>query len=147
MTQRFDIMATLQPALAGLRRAGKVDGPFDEALLELVKVRVSQLNGCAYCTELHTRRGIAAGASEFHMRALVGWRDIADLTPETRTALEVAEALTTLDGRPDPGPVLDAAKSTLGEDGLAQVVSAVAVIGAFNRIMRAAGLPPDPDAE
>lgn len=145
MSQRFDIMATLQPALGGLRRAGRVEGPFDDAALELVKVRVSQLNGCGYCTELHTRRGVAAGASEFHMRAVAGWRDIPDLGADLRAALAVAEALTTLDGRPDPGPVLDEARSVIGEDGLAQVVAAVAVIGAFNRIMRAAGLPPDPD--
>jgi len=146
MSQRFDIMDTLQPALAGLRRAGKVEGPLDDALLELVKVRVSQMNGCGYCTELHVRRGVAAGASDFHMRAVAGWRDLTDLTDQARAALDVAEAMTTLEGRPDPGPVLDRAKTTLGEDGLAQVVSAVAVIGAFNRIMRGAGLPPDPDA-
>lgn len=142
---RFTPAEALPTTFAGLVRASRhAEGPVPDGVLELTALRVSQRNGCAFCCDLHGRRAAAAGFDELVLRALPGWRELQGLDETTRTALSVAEALTTLDRGIDPGPVLDAARDVLGPDGFAQVVGAIAVVSAWNRLMTASGSVPDP---
>lgn len=143
-TQRFEPNDVIPSIMAGLARAARpVEGGVPVALAELLKVRVSQRNGCAYCCELHVRKALEAGVKPEVLHALPGWDDIPSLDAMTRAALSVADTLTTLEAIPDPGPALDAAHATLGTETYAQVVGIVATIGAFNRVMRAAARPPE----
>jgi AhpD family alkylhydroperoxidase len=66
----------------------------DPALRELVKIRASQLNGCAYCIELHTRTARKAGEGEQRLYALAAWRESPLFTPRERAALELTDAIT-----------------------------------------------------
>ncbi|MGW9552461.1 carboxymuconolactone decarboxylase family protein [Citricoccus zhacaiensis] len=79
------------------RKAG-----LDDQLVELVNLRVSQLNGCAYCLEVHTRRGIDAGLDSQRLGLLAAWREAEALYSETeRAALDLAETVTPLPGQED----------------------------------------------
>lgn len=96
---RFSVRELLPDALAGLVRASRhPEGPLGESTLELVSLRASQMNGCAFCCDLHGRRAAAAGVDELVLRALAGWRDLSALDVRDRAALAVAEAVTRLDG-------------------------------------------------
>ena len=147
MHQRFEPNEVIPSIMAGLARAARpVEGGVGPALTELLKVRVSQRNGCAYCCELHARKALEAGVEPAVLNALPGWAEIPSLDARTRAALTVADTLTTMEATPDPGPALDAAAATLGTETYAEVVGIVATIGAFNRVMRAAGRPPEAPA-
>lgn len=74
----------------------------DAQLVELVNLRVSQINGCAYCLEVHTRKGIDAGLDAQRLGVLAAWRDAEALFSETeRAALDLAETVTVLPGQED----------------------------------------------
>jgi AhpD family alkylhydroperoxidase len=142
---RFSARDALPDVFAALVRASRHPaGPVDDATLELVKVRASQINGCAFCCDLHARRAAAAGVDDLVLRALPGWRDLPGLDPSRRTALEVGEALTRLTPGPELDRILDDALTALGEEGFAQVVAAAAAINAWNRLMVASGAAPNP---
>ncbi|MHA7264416.1 carboxymuconolactone decarboxylase family protein [Arthrobacter sp. TMN-37] len=110
-------------------------------LSELIKVRVSQLNGCAYCLDVHTEEALAAGVSSRRLAVLPAWRDTELFTPQERAALAVAESTTRL-----PGPeVLDqehlAAREVLSDAEFSAVNWIAITIGAFNRISIVSGHP------
>jgi AhpD family alkylhydroperoxidase len=105
----------------------------EPTLLELVKTRCSQLNGCAYCIDMHTRDARAAGEDEMRLHLLAAWRESPCYTPRERAALALAEAITLLPaGVPDE--VYDEARRHFDEPGLAALVWAAATINTWNRI-------------
>src|SRR5215831_6975094 len=73
---------------------------FDPRLRELVRIRASQLNGCAYCIDMHTKDARAVGESEQRIYALPAWRETAFFTPRERAALAFAEAVTQVAQQP-----------------------------------------------
>jgi AhpD family alkylhydroperoxidase len=103
-------------------------------LLELVRARASQLNGCAYCVDTHSRDAIDGGDSPRRLFALPVWRETPFFTARERAALELTEAATRLtDGRvSDEVYALAAAQFTDVE--LAELIWAIAVINAWNRL-------------
>jgi AhpD family alkylhydroperoxidase len=103
-------------------------------LLELVRLRTSQLNGCAYCLDLHSRAARAAGESEQRLHLLPAWRESALFTPRERTALSLAESLTTVATTPLPDDVHAAALHEFGEAQYAQLTWAITIVNAYNRI-------------
>jgi AhpD family alkylhydroperoxidase len=125
-------------ALAALSRAAALD----HGLAELVKVRASQLNGCAYCVDLHVRLALAAGEDERRLHALAVWRDAPFFDERERAALALAEALTDLGRGPVPEDVWDEAARSLDDEDLAALVVVIAGINAWNRVMIAAGETP-----
>ncbi len=128
-------------ALAGLTRAA---GALDHRLMELVKVRVSQLNGCAYCVDLHVRLALKAGESQRRLHALAVWRESTFFDERERAALALAEALTVPPLGPLPADV--AAETTRLYEGaeLNALVIAITGINAWNRVMIASGDPAPP---
>src|SRR5690554_7127584 len=70
------------------------DSGLDPSLRELIKIRASQINGCAYCIDMHTKDARAAGETEQRLYALSAWRETPFYTPRERAALEWTEALT-----------------------------------------------------
>jgi AhpD family alkylhydroperoxidase len=103
------------------------------ALRELVKIRASQLNGCAYCIDIHTRAARKAGESEQRLYALAAWRESPLFTPRERAALELTDAITMIGARGVPDAVYDAAAEFPAEE-LANLILAVTAINAWNRI-------------
>jgi AhpD family alkylhydroperoxidase len=104
-------------------------------LLELVKMRASQLNGCAYCLDMHSKDARADGESEQRLYLLGAWRDAAHLYSEReRAALAWTEATTTLAGGHVPDAVYEQARRQFTDAELVNVTLAVVVINGWNRL-------------
>lgn len=102
------------------------------ALLELVRIRVSQLNGCGYCLDMHTKDARAAGEDEQRLYLLSAWREALVYTPVERTALEWAEAVARIEGGV-PDALYERALAAFGEEGLVALTAATVAIGSWNR--------------
>lgn len=127
-------------ALAALSRSAVLDHP----LAELVKVRVSQMNGCAYCVDLHARLALEAGERDRRIHSLALWRETPFFDERERAALALAEALTALGDGPPPEEVWDAAAAAMSDEDLTALVVTVTAINAWNRVMIASGQAPPP---
>ena len=133
-------------AVAAARAAG-----VEPELLELVRIRASQINGCAFCLDMHTKDARAKGETEQRLYALDAWPETPFYTERERAALALAEAVTLVhDGRV-PDAVYQEAAAVFKEDELAAVLWAAIVINAYNRIaistrMAVGGYQPAPSA-
>lgn len=149
MTQRMNL-ATLVPdfyrAMVGLEKAASGSG-IDPGLYELVKIRASQVNGCAYCLDMHLHDARAAGEDQRRLDVLSAWREAPSLfTEQEQAALALTESATLVADGGVPDDVWDEAVRVLGEQGVAQVLVAVVVINSWNRMAVAThqGLPEKP---
>ncbi|HEV2327143.1 MAG TPA: carboxymuconolactone decarboxylase family protein [Terracidiphilus sp.] len=103
-------------------------------LLELVKVRASQMNGCAYCIDMHTKDARAGGETEQRLYALSAWREGPFFTPRERAALEWTEALTNIQDGHAPDEAYDAVRREFDEKDVVRLTFAITQINAWNRI-------------
>jgi AhpD family alkylhydroperoxidase len=107
----------------------------EKSLFELVKIRASQINGCAYCIDMHTKDARAMGESEQRIYALSAWRETPFFSARERAALEWTEAVTRL-GNPDavPEDLYARVRREFDEDGIVALTFAVVVINSWNRL-------------
>lgn len=103
-------------------------------LLELISIRASEINGCAWCLDFHTKRARHKGETEQRIYLLSGWRDAPVYSPRERAALEWTEALTLIAGHPVPDDVYQHAREHFSEADLANLTIAVGLINVWNRI-------------
>ncbi|MFF1692607.1 carboxymuconolactone decarboxylase family protein [Streptomyces sp. NPDC058257] len=120
-----------------LAAAGQgMDAPLPPATPELVALRVSQINGCGYCVDMHTKDATHAGESAQRLNLVAAWREATVFTDAERAALELAEQGTRIADA--AGGVSDEAWQNAAEhydeDQLAALVSIIAVLNAFNRL-------------
>ncbi len=106
----------------------------EELLLHLVKTRASQMNGCAYCIDMHTKDARAAGETEQRLYALLAWREGPFFTPRERAALEWTEALTNIQQGHAPDEVYEAVRKEFDEKELVRLTFAITQINAWNRL-------------
>jgi AhpD family alkylhydroperoxidase len=103
-------------------------------LIELLDYRVSQLNGCAYCLDMHSKDLRAGGETEQRLYMISAWREAEHLyTPRERAALAWAEAVTKLDNQQVPDAVYDMARGEFSDAELTQLTLAIVAINGFNR--------------
>jgi AhpD family alkylhydroperoxidase len=124
-------------ALVRLDRAAKEQldrVEFDARLRELVRVRASQLNGCAYCIDMHTKDARAAGETEQRLYALTAWRDTPFFTERERAALAFTEAVTLMNVDHVADEAFEAVSEHYDEDEVAALVSLTVAINAWNAI-------------
>ncbi|MEN0056243.1 MAG: carboxymuconolactone decarboxylase family protein [Mucilaginibacter sp.] len=100
---------------------------------ELIKIRASQINGCAYCIDMHTKDARKAGETEQRIYALNAWRDTPFFTEEERVILALTEEVTLIQNHVSD-KTYEAAAAILDEKYLAQVIMAIITINAWNRI-------------
>jgi AhpD family alkylhydroperoxidase len=124
-----DAMKAMSELHAYVGRCG-----LDHGLLELVKLRASQLNGCAWCIDMHTKELRAAGESEQRLYLLSAWRESPFYTERERAALAWAEALTKLDNGEVSDEVFAFARSQFSEEELVKLSLAIVAINGANRI-------------
>lgn len=106
----------------------------DRALLELVNLRASQINGCAFCIDVHNRAAVKAGVSEQKRMLLPAWEESpAVYSPRERAALRISESMTLISQGHLSDEEFDLARAELGDDALSVVEWATIVINAFNR--------------
>jgi AhpD family alkylhydroperoxidase len=114
----------------------------EHRLLHLVKLRASQVNGCAYCLDMHWKDLRAAGETEQRLYSLDAWRECPYYTRRERAALAWTEAVTLVASGQVPDPVYAQAREHFDEKTLADLTLAIATINAWNRLSIAARLPP-----
>ena len=107
----------------------------DRALRELIDVRASQINGCAFCLDMHWKDARAAGEVEERLYMLDAWRESSVYSDRDRAALELCEAIMLISDRHVPDEVWERARASFGEGELAQLVLAITTINAWNRIL------------
>ncbi|MFC9649350.1 carboxymuconolactone decarboxylase family protein [Streptomyces sp. NPDC056937] len=106
----------------------------DPTLLELVKIRASQLNHCAFCLDMHSKDALAAGESVERIIQLSAWEESRHFyTPKEIAAIELTEAVTVLTDGFVPDEVYERAAAHFDETELAHLISAITVINAWNR--------------
>lgn len=141
MQPRFNPYAAAPEGLAallGVETYLKSCG-LEPSLLHLVRTRVSQINGCAYCLHMHTREARADGEREARLYLLTAWRESAMFTARERAALGWAEALTTVAASHPSEGAYQAARAVLSEKELSDLTIATAMINGWNRIAIGAG--------
>lgn len=106
----------------------------DPKLAELIKIRASQLNGCAYCIDMHTKDARLAGETEQRIYALSAWRETPFFTPRERAALEYTEAVTQIGDTHVPDELYARVAKLFDEDEMVALTFAVVVINAWNRL-------------
>ena len=111
-----------------LRKSG-----LDPALRELVKTRASQINGCAYCLDMHTKEARAQGETEQRLYALNVWRETPFYTNRERAALEWTEQLTLIAGKDVPDDLYLRVREQFTEEELVLLTLAVVQINGYNR--------------
>ncbi|WP_037283316.1 carboxymuconolactone decarboxylase family protein [Saccharibacillus sacchari] len=114
----------------------------DPTILELVKIRASQMNGCAFCLNMHTQDARKLGETEQRIYVLHAWREAPFFNDEERAALALAEAVTRLDGHGVPDGVYDEAIRQFGREGTAKLIMALVAINGWNRIAVSTRLMP-----
>ena len=103
-------------------------------LVHLIYVRVSQINGCAYCVDTHTKEALDAGEKPQRLYALTVWRDTNFFTPRERAALSWAEAMTKIGMGHPPKTLCDEVRAPFTEKEFVDLTFAIATINALNRI-------------
>ena len=126
MTPHADLKGAGYRAMSALSSATH-DLPLDPLLRELIRVRASMLNGCAYCVDMHTKDARAQGETEQRLYAVATWHEAPFFSPAERAALA-------LPGNPLPDDVVAAAEIELGADGLASATWIIITINAWNRV-------------
>ena len=117
---------------ATTRELDKVD--FDVRLRELVRIRASQLNGCAFCLDMHTKDARAAGETEQRIYALSAWRETPFFSPRDRAALALTESVTLMAGTHVPDADFEQAAAEFSAAELAALISLITMINAWNAI-------------
>jgi AhpD family alkylhydroperoxidase len=121
-------------ALMALQREVESSG-LERPLIELVKIRASQLNGCAYCIDMHTKDARAAGETEQRLYLLDAWREAEHLyTDRERAALAWTEALTLVTEGHCPDPVYEQAHAQFSDAEMARLTLAIIAINGWNRL-------------
>ena len=129
----FKAMSSLE---AHLRESG-----LDKGLLHMVKLRASQINGCAYCIDMHWKDARAMGETEQRLYGLDAWEESPYYTDRERAALKWTEALTLIRDGHAPDAVYDHVRSQFNEQELADLTFVIAAINAWNRMAIAARSP------
>jgi len=137
-------IAELAPALYKAQLALEVQvrrSGIDPVLYELIKIRVSQINGCAFCLDMHTLDARAAGETEQRLHLLAAWREAPFYTARERAALALTESVTLVGDTHVPDDVWETAAAEFSAEELAQLVMAIVVINGWNRIAISSRMP------
>ncbi|WP_427920429.1 carboxymuconolactone decarboxylase family protein [Streptomyces sp. cg40] len=129
-------------SLHGAAVTAAQDAKVEPEILELIRIRASQLNGCAFCLDMHTKDARAAGETEQRLYALSAWRETPFFTERERAALALAEAVTLVHDGHVPDAVYAEAAAVFDDGQVAALIWATTVINAYNRIAIATRMVP-----
>jgi AhpD family alkylhydroperoxidase len=137
MESRIDFMKVVPPealqALYAVEKSIRKSG-LELKTLELVRMRASQINGCAFCLDMHSKDARAEGETEQRLYGLNAWRETPYYTDRERAALEWTEAVTLISRDQVPDEVYESVRGHFSESELAMLTLAVASINSWNRI-------------
>ena len=121
-------------AMLALERFVQKSSRLEASLLELIKMRASQINGCAYCLDMHSKDARANGETEQRLYALNAWRETPFFTDRERAALAWTEAVTLVSVDHVPDSVYEETRQRFTEEELVNLTLAVATINSWNRL-------------
>ncbi|MGH8795712.1 MAG: carboxymuconolactone decarboxylase family protein [Caldimonas sp.] len=136
MTVRIDFKSAAPDvfsAMLGLETCVRRSG-LDRSLIELVRTRVSQINGCAHCLDMHTKDARAAGETEQRLHLLAAWREAPFYSATERAALAWAEAVTKLESDDVPDALYAEVRQHFDEKALVELTLAIVAINGWNRL-------------
>ena len=136
MTSRIDYTKASPGAVRAMYGLEKylAESAIEKPLRELVKLRASQINGCAYCIDMHWKDARAAGETEQRLYGLSAWREAPYYSERERAALSWAEALTLIADNHSPDELYATVRKQFSEQELVDLTLAVTTINAWNRI-------------
>jgi AhpD family alkylhydroperoxidase len=129
----YKVVPQLYPALAALQKYVDTCG-LERPLLELVRMRSSQINGCAYCLDMHTKDARALGETEQRLYLLSAWRESPFYTERERAALEWTESVTLVSETNVPDDVYERVKAQFSPEELVNLTAVIATINTWNRL-------------
>lgn len=106
----------------------------DRKLCELIKIRASQLNGCAYCIDMHTEEALELGETNRRLFATAAWHESPLFTADERVALQLTEEVTHIGDEGVTDETYEAAIAAFGEEKTAQIIMQIVIINAWNRL-------------
>jgi AhpD family alkylhydroperoxidase len=136
MTQRQDYKTIAPEAYAAMLEVETYarNSGLEKPLLELVKTRASQINGCAYCLDMHTKDARAAGETEQRLYTLSGWRETPFVADRERAALECTEAVTQIGSNHVSDALYERVRQYFGDKELIDLTMAGIAINGWNRL-------------
>jgi AhpD family alkylhydroperoxidase len=136
MNTRIDVKKYISSSLtqALLKLSYESQKHLEHSLLRLVEIRASQINGCAYCLDMHTKDARAAGETEQRIYTMDAWRETPFFTDRERAALEWTEAVTLVADTRVPDDVYEQVRQQFSEEELIELTFAVIVINSWNRL-------------
>jgi len=127
------VAADLRPMLTSLENYA-LRGGLERTLLELIKLRTSLINGCAYCVDMHTKIARSLGETEQRLYAVSLWRETSFYSERERAALAWTEAVTLVNVDQVPDDVYQVARAQFAEEELVELTVAIVAINAWNRV-------------
>ena len=136
METRINLLEKGQKAIKALNGVNMylAKSSLEKQLCNLIDFRVSQINGCAYCLDMHSKDLRAAGESEQRLYTIAAWREAPFYSERERAALAWAEAVTKLKDGNVPDEVYEEARSQFSEEELIDLTVAVTLINTYNRV-------------
>ena len=136
MEQRLNYAKVSPDSLRAMMELEKnvATSTIERPLYELVKIRASQINGCAYCLDMHTKDARKAGETEQRIYALSAWRETPFFTERERAALEWTEAVTVISQNDIPDSLYDSVHKEFNEKEMVDLTMAIIAINGWNRL-------------
>ena len=136
MSERLKFYDVNSEAIKPLLALGKYVGAsgLEKPLLELVKIRASQINGCAYCLDMHTKDARAGGETEQRLYVLNAWREAPFYSDRERAALEWTEAVTLISSTHVPDEIYEKVRPYFSPEELLNLTMAIVAINGWNRL-------------
>ncbi|HEV7137935.1 MAG TPA: carboxymuconolactone decarboxylase family protein [Steroidobacteraceae bacterium] len=136
MPPKIDYYREAPRGLAALRQLEEYlhDSGLPARLLHLIKTRASQINGCAYCLDMHTKDARAVGESEQRLYTLPAWRETPFFNDRERAALAYTEALTLVAEHPDTDARIEELRQYFSDKEIVDLTLAIVAINAWNRL-------------
>ncbi|MBX2840280.1 MAG: carboxymuconolactone decarboxylase family protein [Flammeovirgaceae bacterium] len=110
----------------------------------LIEIRASQINGCAFCVQKHTKEAIENGEKQYRIHALPYWEDSPFFSEEEKVLIQMTEEITLIAKKGLSDEVYDKAVQAFGKEKVADIIMAIACINAWNRIGRSTLMVPEP---
>ena len=128
-----DIEPNAYKAMLGMEQYIK-NSQLPALLREMIKIRASQINGCAYCIDMHTQEALKIGETQRRIFALSAWKESPLFTAEERAVLQLTEEVTLISEKGVSDETYDKVLKLYGENALAQIIMQVIIINSWNRI-------------
>lgn len=144
MKQRIEYQKNYPGLIKGMLEIEKQihQSSLDKSIYELIKLRASQINGCAYCIDMHSKDARADGETEQRLYALNAWRETPFFTDRERAALEWTETLTLISDKDASDELYEMVRKHFDEEELVALTMAIVVINGWNRLAISMRVPP-----